>query len=191
MSRVRGFYGSKPGNNEDRDVRRASGKWGWRASPGGPAASRRRCPGESASTSGARPGALAPPGRTSSRLRRRRGPPRRRLWLRRSRGGEATLPDETHLRGGMVDNVAVALVCTILVSTDYRWKCSTGQKSCFVITNSWFMTRNHKKQEVRDSGIHLNYKIPISCSYLCCKTKWHNKANRWELVLAKVLRTIQ
>ncbi len=37
--------------------------------------------------------------------------------------------------------------------------------SCFASINSWFVTRNHEKLEVCDSGIHLNYKILISSSY--------------------------
>ncbi len=37
--------------------------------------------------------------------------------------------------------------------------------SCFASTNPQFVTRNHQKWEVCDSGIHLNYKIIILSSY--------------------------
>ncbi len=50
-------------------------------------------------------------------------------------------------------------------NTDYRFESRTCPLSCFASTNSSFVTRNHQKQGVRNSGIHQNYKIFISISH--------------------------
>jgi hypothetical protein len=49
----------------------------------------------------------------------------------------------------------------------YRLERNLGHvpMSYFAITNSWFVNRNHGKQEVFNSGIHLNHNIWISDSY--------------------------
>ncbi len=76
-----------------------------------------------------------------------------------------------------------------LLAADYRYESRTCTLSCFASTNSWFVNRNHEKLKVRNSGIHLIYKILISSTYFTASQ--NDKANRWEFVLAKVLNTIQ
>jgi uncharacterized protein (DUF2141 family) len=81
----------------------------------------------------------------------------------------------------------------LVLTTDYRSESRTGTVSCFASTDSWFETRNRQKQEVCNSGTHDSSEWQIyNLSFLLyCKPKWHNKANRWEMVLATVWHTIQ
>ncbi len=71
-------------------------------------------------------------------------------------------------------------------TTDYGYESRTGPQSCFASTNSWFVARS-RKFVIQDSSESQN---SILRFLLCCKPKWHNKANRWELVLAKVLHSV-
>ncbi len=54
-------------------------------------------------------------------------------------------------------------VQTFHPQTTYRHESKTG--ACFASSNSWFVSRNHRKKEVCDAGNQLNCRTLISSSY--------------------------
>jgi hypothetical protein len=93
---------------------------------------------------------------------------------------------------------------TSIFFTDYRYESRTGPLSCFTSTNPWLLTIDHQKEEICDSGIHLNYKILIwmliyklfldVLRLFIAEPPVLPPAQMtqqgWKLVLAKVLHTI-